>query len=930
MRDSKVEVFCSPDPMSSSSRRNDPVLDLISAVKGLRRLTSQELGRLIRESENNVIQYTAENGLHVQIDADRLARHLALHLIGALVNWRWDEALFEYLLSGFQLLHSFWDLAPRPPKIEQILVEDVKVSEQILDLIFFLLSILASCRQEHHIANHGVLLHSTLVASSLYLLNACVSSQWQELTQFLVQHKKVDLFMDVAFAAVRIDIKFLQTILSAENTDFSTNSSVNAEETLYHLCHRCEASLQFLQSCCQQKLFRERLVKNKELCSKGGVLLLAQAVLDLNVSPSFVDSTVVLAAVSRMKSKVLSILLHLCEVESVSYLDEVASNPGTLNLAKYIAQEVLDLLKKMFGGDPKQPVVSSAKIYPKGQLQLNGMRLADILSDDSNFRSYITTYFTEVLTTIFSLPHGEFLSSWCSSELPVWEEDATLEYDPYAAAGWTLEFLSSPDSLYASNLASTFIPCNVPRASYAHQRTSLLVKVIANLHCFVPGICKEEKDLFLNKFFQCLQKEVPKFSHGISAVSDAEKAAIVNRNLSSLLSHAESLIPSFLNEDDVQLLRVFINEFNSLMVKPAGFGESRVKDAQSRGQLSRLVDAADLHDRNDTFKEDLLKTPAFHEADESNFRSNGLDRSGDSEKRTDVVKHKIDSEVVEKDAQNFDMSESDLSSIQGKNPINQIVDVEPPKDGGAVEVQGEEKMETVQNEEKHQRKRKRTIMNDKQIALIEKAIVDEPDMHRNATSLQLWADKLSDLGSEVTTSQLKNWLNNRKARMARVVRVLSEGDNPDKQGGSGNLPSHDSPSCALGDVYVPSTTKGNQTSGIGDAILKACTISLAAPHEIARSETVNLEPGQCVLLLDQNSKEIGKGRVYQVHGNWYGKNLRDLGTCVVDIIDLSIERLAKLPYPTEFTGSTFDQAEKGLGSMRVLWDSNKVAGLPSR
>ena len=104
----------------------------------------------------------------------------------------------------------------------------------------------------------------------------------------------------------------------------------------------------------------------------------------------------------------------------------------------------------------------------------------------------IVLYFcqTEVLTTIFSLPHGEFLSSWCSSELPVWEEDATLEYDPCAAAGWALEFFSSSDLLYPCCLESTFIPCNVPRASYAHQRTSLLVKVIANLHCFVPDICK--------------------------------------------------------------------------------------------------------------------------------------------------------------------------------------------------------------------------------------------------------------------------------------------------------------------------------------------------------------------------------------------------------------------------------------------------------
>lgn len=54
-----------------------------------------------------------------------------------------------------------------------------------------------------------------------------------------------------------------------------------------------------------------------------------------------------------------------------------------------------------------------------------------------------------------------------------------------------------------------------------------------------------------------------------------------------------------------------------------------------------------------------------------------------------------------------------------------------------------DKAEASQNEEKQPRKRKRNIMNLKQIALIEEALLDEPEMQRNASLLQLWADKLS-------------------------------------------------------------------------------------------------------------------------------------------------------------------------------------------
>lgn len=89
----------------------------------------------------------------------------------------------------------------------------------------------------------------------------------------------------------------------------------------------------------------------------------------------------------------------------------------------------------------------------------------------------------------------------------------------------------------------------------------------------------EEKDLFLNKFVQCLRTEVSETSEGFKSSSHPQKAAIVSKNLGkhlylveclpvlshvlyhylclvgSLLSHAESLIPTFLNEEDVQLLR---------------------------------------------------------------------------------------------------------------------------------------------------------------------------------------------------------------------------------------------------------------------------------------------------------------------------------------------------------------------------------------
>lgn len=96
---------------------------------------------------------------------------------------------------------------------------------------------------------------------------------------------------------------------------------------------------------------------------------------------------------------------------------------------------------------------------------------------------------TKVLTAIISLSHGDFLSCWCSSNLSEMEEDASLEYDIFAAVGWVLDN-TSPDVRNATNLEFNLIPNSMPKASYAHHRTSLFVKFFANLHCFVPSICE--------------------------------------------------------------------------------------------------------------------------------------------------------------------------------------------------------------------------------------------------------------------------------------------------------------------------------------------------------------------------------------------------------------------------------------------------------
>lgn len=954
MRMAKEETSCSAVQ----------VMDLISAVKELHVLNSQELNKLLRDSDNFVIDYLSVEGSSIKVDMEKLAGCLPLHLIAVLMSAERDEVMFRYLLSGLRLLHSLCEA--RHAKLEQILLDDVKVSEQMLDLVIYLLIVLSGYKQQgNNDPSPLPLLHSALVACGLHLLTGFISSQWQDLAHVLLAHPKIDVFMDVAFRAVCMMTRSLRTKLSPHSNDFCANLNLTAEQMVNYLCQQCEASLQFLHSLCQQKTFRERVLRNKELCGRGGVLILAQSIFNLEITPSLKQSAAVVAAISRLKAKMLSILLHLCEAESISYLDEVASCPQSLDLAKFVVLEVLNLLKTALGRNTEYSAAHSDRKYPSGLLQLNAMRLADIFSDDSNFRTYITTFFTEVLSAIFSLSHGDFLSSWCCSDLQVREEDASLDYDLHAATGWVLDAFSPSSTSNKLNIEYAFIPNNIRQPSYAHQRTSLFVKIIANLHCFIPNICEEqERNHFLHKFLECLKVDTDssKPSPESSYTSDAPRADTVFRNLRSLLSHAESLIPTFLNEEDVQLLRVFFSQLQPLitpnMVEENGVQESKVDGSRSWDKFAQVnmsdkyqeapsvgrrlypmprKDSPNLNGRSGNLREGMSENSTFndlerlHVRSKHDERSNFLRRGRGEHAKFGGTASRVSREA-DGDVQNVETSGSDTSSMKGRNSADPTENGDLAQLGKQVTVSGsgagqeDEKVETHHSEEKQRRKRKRTIMNEKQMKLMEGALLHEPEMQRNAVLIQTWADKLSSYGSEVTSSQLKNWLNNRKARLARAakdVRAQPEVDEamPDKQAEQGQALQPESPESPSNEV--PSTSKGNTWSASRNSAEKSGA---------AQSEAVNpspaelaLEPGQHVAVVDAQGDEIGEGSVHQVYGKWNGRILEESKTCVVNITELKVQKWSQLPYPSETTGNSFEEAEAKIGVMRVLWDLNKIS-----
>ncbi|KAL7598262.1 hypothetical protein Lser_V15G27337 [Lactuca serriola] len=817
-----------------SAREDEPAIDLVSAVEQFHKLSCSDLSQLIRDSGNGPIRYVKRNGSLFEIYIESLARNLPPYLILKLLLFKRDEQHLKYLLSGVRLLHGLHDIAYCHSKLRQLLFDDSSSSECVLDFIFSIVVFLSNFKQKlNPPSNNEVLYHSTLLASTLYLFKACISSQWHDITSVLLAHPKVDVFTGVVFPSVRVVINFLQVKLSAQHTD-----TYNADE-VYSFCMHCEASLQFLHSLCQLKLFRECIVKNKDLRKEGGVLWLVQDIMKL---PQCKDSHL-MVVVSRLKSKILSIMLQLCEVESISFLDLAASTTEGLDLAKSTMSEVLELLNIMFCGG-----VNGVSAYnPRGILQLNAMRLVEIVSDDSNFRSYIVSNFTEVLTRVFLVPHEEFLCSWCSSDSRAAEGDITLNYDSYSASGQVLGVRSMHTSHASKPVFITNSPASQTSYPFAHQKTSLLVKIVANLTCFVPDLCKEEKSLFLNKFFQCLQKERSNLPDGVAHGGGAKTAAA---NLNSLLVHAGSLtISRYLNEDDVKRLRLFVMQLEELI----------------RRQESNIHQVKEVHNRR-------IPQRSTRDGCKRN-KGRGVDES-----------------ESERDATNIEIIGSYLSNLQLKNRTNNVE---------------EESFRSLQL-----KKRKRNIMNDVQISMIENALCDEPNMQRRTASVQLWADKLSRHGSEITYSQLKNWLNNRKAKVARAA-AKNTTTPVDVDGGSVTDHVSDSPESQSPGADEPSSYEGDPQPQ-------------TQQKDVTGGSCFRVQNGQHVVLFDGKGEEIGKGIIHLAKGIWFDTNLQKSGLCVVDVTYLKVDENTRLPHPCHATGNSYADAQMTFGRKRILWHSTKL------
>ncbi|CAM6073251.1 unnamed protein product [Sphagnum tenellum] len=955
------------------ARRNVNVVDEFVAVEELHGLSAHDINKALQDADSFVLNLTSAKGVSLQVDVEQLANCLPLHVIACVAS-SGAEPRLRYWLRAVRLLHSLSTVASRYPKLEQVFFQEVKIRMQILDLITYMLVVLANMEQEGRGGSFMAVLHAALVACSLYLLISFISHDWADVAPVLLAHPKVNVFMDAAFDAVKRDIILLQVKLrSLQNKIGAKKTTVLAAERVGLVtAQQCEASLQVLQFLCIPQAFRDKVLAHKELCREGGILRLVLAVLRLQLPPAFLLSRPLQATVSRSRAKVLIMMLKFCESVQFSFLDEVAADARSMQLAEQVAAEVLALVRGALLDDPR-PIddEDEERRNPMGLLHVTAMRLADIFSDDSNFRNLVMDQIAPDLATVLAVLPTKFQERWCGGpiarELASGEMDAILVYNPFEAAGEAMAASAKAAIVGTSGQEETnSVPeFNVlpPVASASQIRAALLVKLFANLFCYNPEVCAaEEKDRFLRTFLNCLHKGPLRPNHALFFHSVERTAVRICENLRTLHDYVLTITSEIINDDDLalqlncSLLGSWVqqNVPRAEVAAVGGLGTTEIAGGVMKAEAGTgaVVDAK--------LQLELRTRPEVEREMEVVSDGNG-DRDLQEDPNQEVFAQQVD-------AGKWEMRNMELTEERGSESVNATTERE---EGGKGEQEswgmtvsgtptptprrGSRERERHSSEHESQpKKRKRNIMNDAQVRIMENALLSEPEMQRSPRSIQHWTDHLNRMGPEVLYQQLKNWLNNRKSRIAREERDkqrAAEGEflnarSDNKSRHTRSAPT-DSP-VGSSPFEAPGSAKGDHGDLQEFAAMKRALQGHSSPALLqtgnkvfGRQGTTQGEPenhasmfgkwklGDNVRLCDMDGKEMAVGTVHQVEGHWQGSNLEEHNSCLVQVSDLKVDKTTKLPFPFTLAGTSFEEAETLMGKPRVPWDVDHMYLIPS-
>lgn len=401
----------------------------------------------------------------MQISVVKLIKGLPMHIMGCLLSRQpcpngenlatltpasiQSANCFEHVAKAFRLLSTLSEMCTEMPPLREngSFGPDHLFTLQLIDAVNLALLTVAgpeadkitTSATENHSFKQG-LTRAEMVPAALRALALITSAQapperpgsrdhynWHAVSEATFQHPRGPALIDSAFEACRVLVRGVRDSLCSPFVE---------GDNVYALAYSAGGALELLTAYCSSPLFYRRMMLHDP--QGGSALRLILACLAIHDAPlaappfSRVSTTPgaarpILAATQPpyptdkgrgaaelLAARGFALLLLLGEYEKPTYLDDVFSGQETKALAEqlvgrsaaYVGQVLL-----------RPPTAQFPPAAGEGQMAINVLRAAELLSDDSNFRVALIPGLAPTLAQLLAhLDANRFASMWCLGE----------------------------------------------------------------------------------------------------------------------------------------------------------------------------------------------------------------------------------------------------------------------------------------------------------------------------------------------------------------------------------------------------------------------------------------------------------------------------------------------------------------------------------
>ncbi|KAL3161982.1 hypothetical protein ABBQ38_009060 [Trebouxia sp. C0009 RCD-2024] len=213
----------------------------------------------------------------------------------------------------------------------------------------------------------------------------------------------------------------------------------------------------------------------------------------------------------------MALMLCCSDYEATGFLDEAAGRLATAELLDECVDHALDHA----GLALKRPKVADLPIEftGEGQMQLNSLHVAEVLSDDSNFRQRAMDKLAGPLAHVLLLTPQDFASAWLAGQeaFNLHSRDTVNDSTYLLLSSLAVQSLRKANIIKALALNLNLARPEKPPGSFKHtlaleavERCITLFMALGNLHWFTAATCPPElKDYFANLLVEQIKQQSP-------------------------------------------------------------------------------------------------------------------------------------------------------------------------------------------------------------------------------------------------------------------------------------------------------------------------------------------------------------------------------------------------------------------------------------